>query len=62
MVLITCSLEVAKIHFWIMGIRGDWKALKQLLNFERRMNVNQEGVPRYYCFERFATAQSTPEL
>lgn len=33
--------QVAKLHFFIMGFRGDWKALKQVFNLARHYSTDQ---------------------
>lgn len=44
--------EVATLRFWVLGFRGDWKALVQILNLERSYNDNKEGyVCDLFCFK-----------
>ena len=39
-----CVCQVAKLFFFIMGFRGDWKAMRQIFSLCRHYNTNQERV------------------
>lgn len=33
--------QVARLRFFVMGFRGDWKALKQVFHMDRNYNENE---------------------
>ena len=37
------AAKVAKLHFYICGFRGDWKALRQLFSLSRDYSRNEAG-------------------
>ena len=41
-------LEVARLHFYCMGHRGDWKALVALFNMKRNYSTNQAIISLFY--------------
>ncbi len=38
------SLKVARLRFYVLGFRGDWKALKQLFSLNRHYSTNEANV------------------
>lgn len=54
------SSKVAVLHFYITGFRGDWKALKQMFQFNREYSQNEAGIPLFYlsCFQLLSQSYS----
>ena len=36
--------EVALLRFYVLGFRGDWKAMKAMFSFTRHYNTNEARV------------------
>ena len=41
-----CRNQVARIKFFVMGFRGDWKSFVQIFNLNRHAGTDEVGVPQ----------------